>query len=449
MSSGMFTDGSESAFLMRSHISTSPEERQIFERRYKAKAKELFTPGKIASGDMYIERDDNSGGEDNSTSIETQVEDALTSESFQILLFGDSGVGKTNILIHLAERNSIDRLLVNIREQDSVTDVIERAIKRLDGPIMELTERVASAEISNKGSLGHSSISVSHGSTNQESLTFSAPPTDRWEALSELMISKNIDLLILDNLQNMRNSEERSKLGSLMEYFYDLRAEFPEFDNLPKIAAAGIASNGEDLIAQNDSRHRRIRQIHVSHMADEKIGKIAETGFGILKQKIDRDARELIEFYSDGFPFFAHDLCLAITKLEDIYLAETIELIHVQRATEYLSASELDSMRSLLHAARGKQSEVRVRANVLDIIAASNWSSWTSRLVHDEWQVRFPNTKTRQSDITNALNELSGEAAGFDRIAMLTRTGKGSSGFTYRFRNPHLRPYIRMHPEVR
>ncbi len=444
---GLFTTGDDRIFNSLRNGTRSPEDSRELQERYADRANQIFTPGEIASGDMYISRDDTSGAEHDNVSIERRVEEVLLSPSFQLLLFGDSGVGKTNIVIHLAEKNKISHRVVNIRDGDSAESAINRAITSLEGPMLSMVEKTE--QTAGSSNLTSKTPIFTGGLTSSSSATYKylAQGSDPWETLSNSMINHKVDLLLFDNLQNMNSSSERSSLGSLMEYFYDRRTELGTLPRYPKIAVAGISSNGEDLIANNDSRYRRIRQIPVSHMADEKIGEIATTGFGKLNQKITDEARRLIEFYSDGFPFFAHDLCLSITKLDNIAFSDSIDCLDVEKASARMSGGEQDSMRDMLKEARGRQSKVRVRAKVLQIIATSNWPSWTSRNVHDEWKTRYPETKTRQSDITNALNELAGKVSGLEKMEMLTRSGSESSGFSYSFRNPHFRPYIRMHPE--
>lgn len=425
---------------------------------YKELVRKTFTPNDPAEGKMYVSRDeiDESGGSQGS--LQEAIGDTLLYGGFQILLYGDSGVGKTNLITWICSKNNIKKALVNVREGQSCDDIVERAVKKVAGDIdietggtSGRTRQRRAALLANLKSvvpfLGAGEVGVEGdiqwgvaNSVNTKKLSIDLP-----ELLARSMYETGTKLLVFDNLQNLISAESRSEVGALMEYFADLSQEFEEWEWHPKIAVAGIPSNGVDLIEGNKSRARRIKQFKIEHMKDDAISKIVTTGFNILDVSVSQSLIDEIVFYSDGFPYFTHQLCQGAALGRNVFETRELSMEELRSAISGMFESERDEMRSLLKLARGRRSDKRVRAKVLEIIVESSWPEWSSRQVLNKWHAKYPDAgTTRHGDITAKLNEMS---VGEGKMNILVRSGTEAE-YEYRFHDPHFRPYARMHPEV-
>lgn len=416
---------------------------------YQTEVRRTFTPGTPAVGEMYIPRDEVEVSAGNYVSVQESMADTLQHGQFQVLLYGDSGVGKTNLLSWACKTYGLEKKVINVRESQSYEKAIEKAIRHIAGDIdietggtQETSKKVSghiSAGLKKILDLGGTAERGSVSSVNTKKLE-----VDLDELLAYSMYLAGVNVLIFDNLQNFKSSESRSQLGALMEYFADLGQEFEDWNWHPKIAAAGIATNGVDLIDGNQSRARRVKQFKVEHMADNKIRQIVTTGFDRLKIEATPELIEEIVFYSDGFPYFTHDLCQRAVLGRNVYDSRKVTKCEIDAAIKGMFGSERDEMRALLKLVRGRKSNKRFRAKVLDIIVKSSWSEWSSRQVYDEWRRLYSDAgTTRHGDITIKLNEMSDKGRKMD---ILVRSGTEAE-YEYRFKDPHFRPYARMHPE--
>lgn len=395
---------------------------------------EVFDPNQAARGDFYVRRTDSAGRE----TIDDWVEGVLGGQTEQIFLTGDSGVGKTNLLLYWADALDMRVKLCGISEDRSLADSIENELVRLTGESTRVFE-VAQSETRSKELGAAKGIHLRRDRSIATTTKASSLQDVLEDRLAKAMYENGYRLIIFDNLQNLP-VEDLSVLGGMMERFADLKntveAEGEKWAFYPKIAAAGVSMNAKDLIGSNPSRARRIESRRVDHMSEAETSEIAQRGFDELDVQIDEEALKLISFYSDGFPFFVKQICNATAKAWAEDSSTVISVGTVKVGVNQMTNYTDDSEELQLKAARGSK-RTGVRPRVLQVIAESEGSSWTSTDVVNEWPERWG--QATKSPVGLALNQLT-------EFGLLVKSAINKKTFEYSFANPRLRSYIRRHP---
>lgn len=436
-SEGLFTGGGE--------LKQKPSKSS-----YDENVDQIFNPMRPATGNMFIARDESDSSGSNKP-IDSRVLKSMKVVGKQILIFGDSGVGKTNLVINTCIQNKIKYKLINVQSKKTLQDLLEKAIRKVDGgDRIRLLSQVQSGESleGQNASVDVPKVVTFEKHRNSKELvetTSAVEPEPLEDELYRKLAEAEIGVLIFDNLQNFSSDEGADALGELMEYFSDLHLENPDFMTSPKIVAAGIARDSRSLIGQNVSRYRRIEQIRVPRMQPAKIQEIAKKGFLELGLSIDEENKDSvlnkIAFYSDGFPYFAQAICAEIAKLDSVYKSDCIKLHDVEKALVNITLEDSASIDETMSRLQQKKSTIQLRTRILKSIVRNDWPIWTSSTVLEDLKTELSRERlstNQASNITTQLNYLAGDDVGL--LSSETVSGKNQ----YRFRNPHFRPYLRM-----
>jgi hypothetical protein len=92
--------------------------------------------------------------------------------------------------------------------------------------------------------------------------------------------------------------------AQVAEVLSDISAETDDV----KMVFVGVAEDAAVLVGESQSLRRRITEIDVPRMSDAEIAQILENGFALLALTATSDAIARLIFFSDGFPYFAHEL---------------------------------------------------------------------------------------------------------------------------------------------
>lgn len=416
-------------------VSKPWNERKI--KEYRREAGRYFTPTKAATGTMFIPRDDRVSPDGDT--IDRAVERALEEDNQQLILTGDSGVGKTNLLVFWSESLNMKHYVLNTLKGQGLPEIVDDAVRRMRGKKTEVQSTKTSHAAQSNAAFKVSPLGLGKSKTSTAEVTETPVGGTPHATLAETMYESGYRLLILDNLQEL-TKEVRSLIGGMMEYFADLDRQEPDWEWHPKIAAAGIARNASELLENNLSRQRRIASISVPHMAAPQILKLARNGFTQLNTPVEDDALERIAFYSDGFPYFAHRISKLVAEEYAESSSETLSTTVVEQAVRRVFSGGNDEFEELLKDARGRDSRVRVRAKALELIAKDSKNEWDSSAVKALWKTHGfsgdPGT-----NLSTALNQLV-------TMNILDSNELGGRKY-YRFTNPQMRPYVRMHPDPR
>lgn len=409
---------------------------------------EVFTPRATPTREMFARR--NQEDPLQRGKLQEVLEDALIEQGAQVVIFGDTGVGKTSLLKYVAEDQNFGLLTINCNSNDTFDTLLEKCIRGL----IDSKEIRYSSERSLSGSGGISGegksrvfplitfrgsakadIGISRGQKTEVEVVDETPI----EAIKTAMVAAGVDILSFDNFQNVSKAEDRRLVSEMMEHFSDAASTS---GNL-KIAVIGIADDIESLIFDSGSFRRRVCEVEVPRMPDNEIRSVLESGFTLLGLQADAAVLDKLVFYSDGFPFFAHLLGLSIgrtVRRRDEYDALNAEVADGDLETAIRSAitSVSQSYEPHYKAAVEASGKTRPRSTILDVLANSTQREWSGPQIISAWQ-EVNGDRTGYEFLYTALGQLSGEKYG----QVLRRKG-ARTNYTYRFSDPYMRPYIRL-----
>lgn len=399
------------------------------------KPEDVFTPRAIVSREMFERR--NEPDLRGNPGLQDSLLDALRDRGAQVLLYGDTGVGKSSLIDIAADDEKLGKVTVECFSSDSFDSLIDKALKQLVTvrEISRTRSKDGSGELSGTGGLS-SFLNVKGTITRgwfrkSEFEVVQQPPID---ALIAAMKANKKQLVVFDNFQNIVSQDDRRLVAQAME----LMADRASTGINARIVVIGIAADADKLLAGSGSYTRRTVQIGVPRMPDEEVREIITRGFRLLSITVDPDVVEQVVFFSDGFPYFAHLLGLSLARTAR-RSSTPLDAAHVEDALERAAKEVNASYAERVQRALELSGEVRPREQILRLLADSDQRTWLGKDVQTAWEDHFNDGRSDFSFLYSALGALATEKYG----AILTRTGPNKS-FRYQFTDPQLRPYLRI-----
>lgn len=369
--------------------------------------------------------------------LQDRLSDSLRELGAQIVLYGDTGVGKSSLLRWAADDEGMDMVVVECTSAMDYEKIIETAI----GKLVDFEEfkrvRSTSAEVEAEAGIGVKILLSLKGrlkggvGENREFTVTAKAPLD---TLIEAMSKTGKKIIALDNFQNIVAERDRLLVAQMMEFLSD-RAR--ETDGIMCVVV-GIADDAASLLGASGSFRRRAPEIGVPRMPDDEVQEILERGFGLLGLTIEPSALASMIFYSDGFPYFAHLLGLNAARAARRQKVNEIDQVMLT-AVLARAAEEVDaSFEGAIRLAFEVGGEVQPRRRILSIVSRSDERKWLSGEVIAAYGEAFEKKKD-VSFLHTALAQLADEKHG----RILKRTG-GRTKYVYQFRDPRMRPYLRI-----
>jgi hypothetical protein len=260
---------------------------------------DVFTPATPVQEDMFASR--------RHEHLEDRVDSALGQRGRQVVLYGDTGVGKTSLVRHLCRQRAIK--MVRVECGPPFDEMIRHALAQ----VRSARETGRSSEESSEAEGGFNLWGTLSGKGrvgSAESVNTAPIEPAPTAELAEALEGRGVHVLFLDNFENLEGEKHGKAtsraIAQLLKSFAD-RAE--EGGDRAKVVVAGIPSASRTLIALDEATARRTAQIEVSRMPDDELMEILRrgedklgVGFGLAGWRIVR--------YSDGFPYYTHLLAL-------------------------------------------------------------------------------------------------------------------------------------------
>ncbi len=392
---------------------------------------EVFTPARAVGPEMWARR--MYAGHSTPEGLQKRFEQRMGEVGRQIVLHGDTGVGKTSLVQHILDTRKVDYIRVECGQPFDTMIKEALAAAGLTEDKFEIVEET-SGQAGVKASLGLLFSGLQRSDTNTEtkvSYPVSLPTTAR-VALS----TAGVKVLFLDNFENLRakdhGKETAVEIAQLMKSFSDTGDV--------KLVVAGIPEESEALLLLDEATSRRTAEIEVPRMSDEELDEILQNGERLLNIEFDADARAAIIRFSDGFPYYTHLLALHATRkaLEDG--ENRVSSAHFVAALgEIIEDASLSLRRAYANAAE-TSGEVMVRKSIMTAMARSEKSEMTFREIREAFQQIHP-----QYDDLKKLNFINVDLGKLvERGILQTRGVKKSKDRAYRFVNPLMRTFVRL-----
>lgn len=376
---------------------------------------------------------------DGTPGLQQNLRDALTERGGQVLIYGDTGVGKTSLLKYAAEDEDMHFVSVECMTGMDTDQLVENALRQLVD-VREMKRgrsRSIEAEASGEGKLpwiAKMTASIKGDLSN----------SSEWEVLEKPAIDVLIDamartgkqLLVFDNFQNIQDADTRLAVAQLLELLSDRAGR----DDAPQVSCVviGIATDAQGLLGASRSFARRTTEVGVPRMPTDEIREILVQGFNFLSIQIPASILNQLVHHSDGFPYFAHLMGLYIAREARRAGSSLVEPAMVASALTRASKSVSAQFASRCKAAFEAAGDTQPRKNVMLLLADSDKQEWSSVDIQNLWEAKF-GARANYTFLYVALGELITA----DHGQMLTRTGARRQ-YEYRLEDPHLRPYLRM-----
>lgn len=399
---------------------------------------EVFTPRTIVTRDMFERR--NEPDMDGNPGVQDRLVDALRDRGGQVLIYGDTGVGKSSLIKYAAEDEKLTMVTVECTEETDYAGIIDSIVQQLlDVREIKYTKNHSySAEVSAEGSIPwFHRVSGKIKGIKGKSSEYEVVQKPALDVAMELMSKTGASLLVLDNFQNIISESTRNLVSQLLERLSD-RASGNSGRPDIKCVVIGIADDANSVLGASRSYLRRTAQIGVPRMPDEEIRALLTRGFGLLNITVPNKIMDDFVFYSDGFPYFAHIIGLNVSRIALRSNTFNVGENELKSALTEAARSVSASYQSRIQLALENGGRVKPRTQIINLLAEDSKRIWSGNEVQQLW---LDNVGHRDdfSSIHVALGQLISEKHG----QILKRTGKQKS-YRYQFTDPHIRPFIRI-----
>lgn len=388
----------------------------------------VFTPARAVREEMFASR--------HYENLQENFELAVREPGRQIVLYGDTGVGKTSLVRYLTATTglSVVRVECGGRFEEMLKDVLATAGVTEDK--FEIIERT-SGQAGVRGSLGLLFSRLQREDAEKETKT--SYPVSIGVTVREALTAVGVDLLFFDNFENLRakkhGGEVAVEIAQLMKSCSDRE------ENGVKVVVAGIPAESQLLLALDEATARRTAQIEVPRMPDEELDEIISKGESLLRVEFDADCRSLITRYSDGFPYYTHLHALHAVLAAFKQGEERVASSHFSSALSMIMRQADLSLRTSYSDAIETTGKIRTRKSILEAMGTYEKQELTFGEIKSAfWKIhpQYPNLKALDF-ISPYLEQL------ITKYEIVQSRGvPRSADRTYRFRNPLMRGYVRL-----
>lgn len=398
---------------------------------------EYFTPRSPVSPEMFARREEGR--------LQQRLEDGLKELGSQIMLYGDTGVGKTSLLLHVAEELGLGVARIECFSGKTFKDLIGDAFASI-AEIQELRVEVSRTRgQAGEAEVGLGWLAVLKGRFRSEKsesakVEFEVIEQPLIDALLDKLVESGKRIIFFDNFENIADGQVKAQVTEFIGFVSD-RARHT--DNV-KVVLAGIADTPGDLLTLSDAASRRTIDFEVPRMPEAELEQIITRGMDFLRLRTDPAAIRRITNLSDGFPYVTH--LLGLHTAREVQREESDEATgeHVARAVEIAVSEFREEFRTSYQAAKERSGEVRPREHIMKAIAWVDSRDFRASDIAEIYRTRFNIDANKDLGYLNvALGQLVAEAYG----SVLRR--RGSRGrYRYGFTNPLMGPYIRLVTEA-
>ena len=303
---------------------------------------DVFTPAKAAEIN-YVER----------FLIDSRLKSEMSTPGKQIIVFGDSGSGKTSSVRNLLLKNKSKFIKTHCESFTTFEQLILNAFDELNAFVVSEKEQKQSACIKGEFAADYNFIkaSITEEITSEENKTYTRllPPQLTPQKLAKFMGAGNIVWLIEDF--HKVSTTEKKRIADVLKIFVDNANDYP----LSKIICIGTCQSAHELIQLDPNLRTRVSEVSIPLLTDDEIKSIIINGFSLLNILPSSSLVDKLVYYSDRLGATAHQMCMDICKKEKINQTQKkerqIQDDTFQHAVDGFIKSSEDTFKSIYEAA--------------------------------------------------------------------------------------------------
>lgn len=393
------------------------------------KPEAIFTPRGVLNPKMYTQRQ----------TLERDFEEKLRRKGLHIVLYGESGCGKTWLYNKFFSENQVTYKVVNLADASrngKISTELLRAVTIAGTPTLTGYSEKKSAEVSAvvaKGTLDH---------TNNFSISTPDPLRDAIKKFRK-QAGPGHAFIVLDNLERIFTKP------ALMDELADLITLADDSDFLKeevRFLLVGVPSGIKEYFASTPS-HRtvanRLVQIQeVARLSKEEAEYLVLQGFeNELKYTIQDDLRQKllkhILWVTDRIPQSVQEYCLELAIIGESRRQISQEML-CEADKKWLGSSLSSAYTAIENQLNERDTKIQRRNQVLYVLGQMEANEFKPQHVEEEIRKHFHPQEPLVSigGVPNAFGDLTADAG----TAVLKKTPKGDA---YMFIDPHYRMAIR------
>jgi Cdc6-like AAA superfamily ATPase len=237
----------------------------------------------------------------------------LREKGTQILVYGDSAIGKTSFVLTELRRRNVNHLRVQCESRmkwGQITNEILRQLKE------GMPRRKVETDTTEGGvSLNLYFAKVKGGGSSADTIEIDLAGDVGSIGHITDVLSKHQMNLIIDDFEKVSSRQTKTSVANLAKNISDAARS----RNSPRIIVLGIADSADDLIEADQSIASRLHPLQLPRMEDEEIAAIVSKGFAQLDISCAATVIRSLSQILGGYPKYAHAIGLEMSRgvLED------------------------------------------------------------------------------------------------------------------------------------
>lgn len=359
--------------------------------------------------------------------INDRLVDALNTPGRQIIVYGESGSGKSSLVTKKLNELYEGHITTRCSRASTYDSILLDAFDQLDPYYLATHSASNSKELAVGGSAGamfadiraarHVAATTEHART--------VPPQLNIQRLGQLLGSRDLGW-ILEDFHKVADSE-KTVLSQAFKVFSDMSQEHPQL----KIVALGATDRAREVVQYDPEIQNRIAELRVPLMEEHELQGIVANGEQLLNVSFGSLTREFIR-YATGVPSVVHQLALNVCLEQGLQVTSrepiTFSHDHLQKALDRYVEESSDTLKSVFERAL-KRHQVKKYDNtslILTALAGGPLEGLRHRDILADIRKSEPNYPP--GNLTNYLRALSSEERG-----AIVRVSEGGR---YRFTDP-------------
>jgi hypothetical protein len=263
------------------------------------KPEDVFTPAAPAVDSIvYAQR----------RGLERQFQDTLNEQGAQVLVYGDSSIGKTSFVLTELRHKKTACVRVQCSSKMTWEKISNELLRELREGIIhrEATEEALSPELPVNVFVAQAKLG---GESSKQFQKIIGGDLGTVQHLTDILCEKEISLVI-DDFEKARVGHTKVCVANLAKNLSDRSGR----GKSARLIVVGISDNADDLIDADSSIASRLQTMKIARMNDEEMEEILNVGFKKLGIRGERSVISTLAGSFGGFPKYAHGIGLETSR---------------------------------------------------------------------------------------------------------------------------------------